>query len=256
MSGNARPAEPAGDRAAAIRHAIAPTAAEISRMPFTNNAAVAGDLLKSAGTRVVDVGCGDGKFTRSLAGFFPDVSGIDVKESKLAIARNAASSTGLSIDFRSGRGEELPFENGSLDVVVFSNSLHHMNDIGRALGEAARVLKSGGLLYVMEPVPAGNYYEATKLVNDETAVRTDAYQALLDTRDFSPVTEIAYRGRRSFANFAEWRNDQIDRDPKRSAKFEAHGDEARRRFEANADRADGRLSFDQVSRVNLLRKTS
>jgi ubiquinone/menaquinone biosynthesis C-methylase UbiE len=241
---------------AAVRRALAPTTDEIRALPFTTNAATARDLLAGAGRRVVDIGCGDGKFTRALAGLFGEVTGIDVKERKLDEAREAAAAAGLTIDFRSGRGEAIPFADASLDVVVFSNSLHHMDDVDAALREAARVLTPGGLLYVMEPVPAGNYYEATRLVNDETDVRTEAYRALRRAmeRDFVAVAETAYRARRQFRDFAEWHSDQLDRDPRRGARFDAHGEEVRARFEAQAEHIDGALAFDQVSRVNLLRR--
>jgi hypothetical protein len=65
---------------------------------------------------------------------------------------------------------------------------------------------------------------------------------------------VMYRARRDFADFAEWKADQIDRDARRGVLFEAQPEEVRQRFEGNAERVDGRLAFDQVFRVNLLRK--
>lgn len=145
----------------------------------------------------------------------------------------------------------------SYDVVVFSNSLHHIPDMDRALSEAARVLVPSGLLYVMEPVPAGNFFEATKLVSDETEVRTVAYQAIGRALrgNFTPVAEVMYRSRREFSDFAEWRDDQMERGESRRLILQTRGDEARRLFEQHAERHDGRLAFDQVFRVNLLQRT-
>jgi ubiquinone/menaquinone biosynthesis C-methylase UbiE len=240
----------------AIRRALAPTSEEIRAAPSSSHAKIAAELLGKSHRRALDVGCGDGKFTRVLAAICGEVSGIDVKEGKIAEAREAARAAGLKIDFRVASAEDLPFRDASLDVVVFSNSLHHIPHPDVALREAIRVLAPAGVIYVMEPVPAGNYFEATRLVNDETIVRTAAYRAILATigKGGLSTTELMYRVRRQYANFEEWKADQIDRDEKRRAVFDADPDRVRRTFEGHADHEDGRLAFDHVLRVNLLKK--
>jgi len=239
-----------------IRRALAPTAEEIRALRLGSNKEIASTLLGGRGTRALDIGCGDGKFTRVLASMFKTVEGIDVNARKIDEAQAAADASGLAITFRTASGEALPYPDGSFDVVAFSNSLHHIPDMDLGVREAWRVLVPNGLLYVMEPVPAGNYFEATKLVNDETEVRTVAYRAIGNAlRDqFIPVTEIIYRALRDFADFAEWRDEQIERGESRRRVLETRGEEARRIFEQHADRRNGRLVFDQVFRVNLLRK--
>ena len=237
-----------------FRRAMAPTETEIAALPLSSNPKVAAELLARAGARVIDIGCGEGKFTRALTALFSEVHGVDVKADKIAEAQAAAKAEGVDVDFRVASGQALPFADAYFDTVVFSNSLHHMPDPKLALAEALRALKPGGRLYVMEPVPAGNYQEATKLVNDETAVRGEAYNALHDLAGAKPEREIMYRARRGFADFEEWKADQIDRDAKRKARFDARPDEVRSRFESRAHREDGRLVFDQVFRVDLFRK--
>jgi ubiquinone/menaquinone biosynthesis C-methylase UbiE len=192
-----------------------------------------------------------------LATICDEVVGIDVKERKIAEAREAARTAGLKIDFRVASGEDLPFPDASLDVVVFSNSLHHMPCPEIALREAVRVLAPEGQIYIMEPVPAGSYQEATRLVNDETIVRTDAYRAVLAivaNNNVMSVAEVMYRSRRQFVDFEEWKSDQIDRDEKRREAFDAAPELVRQTFEAHADHENGGLAFDQISRVNLLKK--
>ena len=130
-----------------------------------------------------------------------------------------------------------------------------MPDPAAALAEAARVLKKDGVLYVMEPVASGNYHEATRLVNDETIVRREAWLAMRADRQFHHEQEILYRARRSFADFGEWKADQIERSESRRAKFDANPELVRSTFEGAADREDGRLAFDQVFRVDVLRKS-
>jgi ubiquinone/menaquinone biosynthesis C-methylase UbiE len=241
-----------------IRHALSPTSDEIRAAPLSSHARIAAEHLGKSRRRALDVGCGDGKFTRVLATICSDVSGIDVQERKIAEAREAAQAAGLKIDFRVASAEDLPFPDASLDVVVFSNSLHHIPRPEVALREAIRVLVPEGVLYIMEPVPAGNYQEATRLVNDETIVRTDAYRAVLATVGKGGVSaaELIYRSPRQFADFEEWKADEINRDERRRMAFDADPDLVRRTFEGHAAHEDGRLAFDQVFRVNLLKKVA
>jgi hypothetical protein len=238
----------------AIRRAMAPTADEIAAMPLSSHAAVLAALVGGKGRSALDVGCGDGKFTWLMAKHFPHVAGIDMKAGKIAEANASAREKGVAAEFRVASAEAMPFEVAQFDVVVFSNSLHHISDMDLALAEAARVTKPGGLVYVMEPVPAGTYFEATRLVNDETEIRTAAYRALGRVPGLAMSGERLYRAERGFRDLDEWRADQVDRDPRRGELFAAHETEIRRLFVALARRRDGALVFDQVSRVNLLRR--
>lgn len=240
----------------AIRRAMKPSVEEIAALSLSSHAEIVRDLLGGKGASALDVGCGAGPFTWLMAPLFKTLAGIDVKEKQIAEARETAKQKGLDIDFRVGSAEAMPFADRSFDVVVFSNSLHHIPGMDKALEEAARVVKPGGLVYAMEPVPSGTYFEATRLVNDETEIRTEAYRSMhRATRiGLKPASERLYRARRGFANLEEWANDQIARDPHRGALFEQHKDEIRSRFEGSASREGGKLVFDQVSRVNLLQR--
>lgn len=239
-----------------MRRALAPTDAEIRALPLGANTRFARELLGDGAKRALDIGCGEGKFTRGLTAFVGEVAGIDVKEKSILKARAAAQAEAANVDFRVGSADALPWPDGHFDVVIFSNSLHHMPDAAKAIAEATRALAPGGLLYVMEPVAAGHYHEATKFVNDETVVRTDAWIALNASlgAGLSRVREILYRSRRVFESFDAWKEDQLDRDARRAAKFDADPEGVKRTFETLADKEDGKLAFDQVFRVDLLRK--
>jgi ubiquinone/menaquinone biosynthesis C-methylase UbiE len=237
-----------------IATAIHPTRAAIAALPVSTNVKIATAELGGLGLRVIDLGCGEGKFTRGLCALFPEVTGLDVKEGKIAYANDKAREEGVNAKFVAGSAQAIPFGEGHFDAVIFSNSLHHMPDPAAALKEALRTLRAGGLLYVMEPVPSGNYHDATCLVNDETQVRTQAYEAMLAMTGAREEKEILYRAPRRFAGFDDWRDEQIDRDPKRQAFFDKDPEKVRATFEGHAEREDGKLVFDQVFRVNILRK--
>lgn len=246
------------DSAEQAKGALQPNAAAIAATRFSDNATIAGELLPTTDRRLLDIGCGAGKFTRLMAQRGAEVSGIDANPEVIAQAQRAAAEAGLAIAFYQGRGEALPFADASFDIVVFSNSLHHMGDMDGALGEAARVLTPSGWLYVMEPVAWGDYHEATKLVNDETAVRASAYAAVqrLPARGLTPQTQLLYRVRRRFARYEDWRDEQIARGAKRQALFAEQGAAIRASFEAHAQADGDGLALEQLFRINLLRKGS
>ena len=237
-----------------IATAIHPTRAAIAALPISTNVKIATAELNGLGPRVIDLGCGEGKFTRGLCAQFAEVTGLDIKERKIADANDKAREQGVNAKFITGSADAIPFSDGHFDAVIFSNSLHHMPNPAAALQEALRILRKGGLLYIMEPVPSGNYHDATCLVNDETQVRTQAYEALRAMKGAREEKEILYRAPRRFDNFEQWRDDQIDRDPKRKAFFDQDPEKVRATFESNAVHENGTLVFDQVFRVNILRK--
>ncbi|HXM55958.1 MAG TPA: methyltransferase domain-containing protein [Candidatus Dormibacteraeota bacterium] len=93
----------------------------------------------------LDVGCGTGLVARGLAetvGADGHVDGLDVSEGMLALARAAALP---NTTFHHASAEpHLPFRDGTFDLVTFCDSLAYMDDPGRLLEEARRVLRPSG----------------------------------------------------------------------------------------------------------------
>ncbi|RPI54844.1 MAG: class I SAM-dependent methyltransferase [Chloroflexi bacterium] len=101
-----------------------------------------------------DLGCGPGYLVVKLAQVAPGlhVTGVDLADEMLVEAERVARRSGLQdrADFKQGDVAQLPFPNGSLDLVVSTLSLHHWTDPVGVLDEIARVLRPGGSFLVAD----------------------------------------------------------------------------------------------------------
>lgn len=103
---------------------------------------------------VVDFGCGTGVLTVELARWAGHVTAIDRSGSALSKAKAEAARQGLSnITFLEADLHALPLPGASVDLVVVSQSLHHVDSIEHVLAEGARLLKPGGRMVVLELLP-------------------------------------------------------------------------------------------------------
>lgn len=101
-----------------------------------------------------DIGCGPGHLVVEMAQRAPGLhlTGIDLSGEMLAKAATNASQAGVDgrVDFRKGDASQLPFADGSLDLVVSTLSLHHWRAPVAVLDEMARVLRPGGAYLVFD----------------------------------------------------------------------------------------------------------
>ncbi len=106
-------------------------------------------LLKFFGSltdkRVLDVGCGKGRFARVLQDQYPgaEIWGLDISEEMLRFVP-------AGIHTRAGSMTELPFAASTFDAVYATESLEHAVEIERAVDEMCRVLKPGGKLAIID----------------------------------------------------------------------------------------------------------
>ncbi|MEX0801362.1 MAG: methyltransferase domain-containing protein [Dehalococcoidia bacterium] len=127
-------------------------------MSFGREPAIRRETVKLAaiqsGESVLDVGCGTGRLTlaaRRRAGAGP-VRGIDASGEMIEVARRKASEKGADVDFQVALIEDIPFPDGTFDVVLSSLMLHHLPDDLKRKGfaEVRRVLKPGGRLLAVD----------------------------------------------------------------------------------------------------------
>ena len=109
------------------------------------------------GARVLDVGCGDAGALIAFAEQGALCAGIESYEPSLERGRLRAADHGVDVDLRKGVAEAIPFADASFDLVLLDNVLEHVNDRPLTLREVRRVLKPGGLLYMVTPKPFALY---------------------------------------------------------------------------------------------------
>jgi SAM-dependent methyltransferase len=100
------------------------------------------------GERVLDLGCGAGRFVAALRDAGADPVGVELAQAALERARRNAPGADLRLLEDDG---SLPLEHASVDLVWCSEVLEHVADTGHLLLEARRVLRPGGRLLVTVP---------------------------------------------------------------------------------------------------------
>lgn len=106
-----------------------------------------------AGRTALDIGCGTGWDAIALAGAGYRATGIDLSAEALTLARARAAEEApedAPPAFQQADVRDLPFPDGTFDVVIDRGCFHHLGGEDRAMyaGETARVLRPGGCLYL------------------------------------------------------------------------------------------------------------
>ena len=98
-----------------------------------------------AGKKVVDIGCGGGILSESMALRGADVTGVDMGEAPLAVARLHSLEAGVTVDYRQITAEQLAEEMpGQFDVVTCLEMLEHVPDPASVIKACYKLLKPGG----------------------------------------------------------------------------------------------------------------
>ncbi|MFL6549379.1 MAG: class I SAM-dependent methyltransferase [Povalibacter sp.] len=115
----------------------------------------------SRGRCVLEYGCGDEIMAFDLAHTARQVTGIDISDVAIHQAERTAAQKNLpNVKFHVDNAEDMHLADGSVDVVIGSGIIHHL-DIPKAVQELRRVLRDGGVAIFAEPMghnPAVNWY--------------------------------------------------------------------------------------------------
>jgi ubiquinone/menaquinone biosynthesis C-methylase UbiE/predicted transcriptional regulator len=116
---------------------------------------------------IADLGAGEGASALLLAQRAKKVIAVDSSARMIEVGREQALRHGVkNIDYRLGDMEEIPIGDGEVDLVFFSQSLHHALHPELALAEAARILVPGGRIVILDLV-RHRFEQARELYADE-----------------------------------------------------------------------------------------
>ena len=214
-------------------------------------------LLSLDGKHILELGCGSAEITRNIATSGADrkVTALEVDE--IAHEKNLQVSDLPNVTFGLSGAQDIPLEDESVDVVLMFKSLHHvpLELMESSMREIRRVLKTGGLLYISEPVFAGEFNEILRLFHDEQKVREAAFNTVKKVVDeglFSLVEETFFNSPMKFENFSEYENNVIKATHSNHRLDEKLYHQVKQRFEQHI--GDDGAHFLMPIRVDLLQK--
>jgi ubiquinone/menaquinone biosynthesis C-methylase UbiE/DNA-binding transcriptional ArsR family regulator len=138
--------------------------------------------------RIADLGAGEGSFALLLSQRAQRVIAVDSSAKMIEVGREEARRNNIAnIDFRIGDMEELPIDAAEVDLVFFSQSLHHALHPARALEEAARILAPGGRVVILD-LAKHRFEEAREMYADEWLGFTESeLESLLQKAGFAQI---------------------------------------------------------------------
>jgi ubiquinone/menaquinone biosynthesis C-methylase UbiE len=97
--------------------------------------------------KILDLGCGTGRFSEALAVYFKaEVAGIDPSSKMLERAREKQHDG--RVQYQRGSAEAIPLPSASVDMIFMSMSFHHFGDRASAVRECRRALREQGVVFV------------------------------------------------------------------------------------------------------------
>lgn len=137
---------------------------------------------------VADLGCGEGYLTVEAACWARQVVAVDRAAAVLRKGKALAARRGVAnVTWKRGELERLPLADASVDVALLSQALHHAARPDKAVAEAARVLRPGGRLLVLDLRPHDQTWVRERLGDRWLGFADDELQRLLGEAGFGEV---------------------------------------------------------------------
>lgn len=100
------------------------------------------------GLRVLDIGCGGGILSESLASLGAQVTGVEISEKNVRVAQLHAQWSGLQIEYRLATAADLVDEGRQFDVVLNMEVIEHVEHLDLFVRDCAQLVRPGGCLFV------------------------------------------------------------------------------------------------------------
>lgn len=150
-----------------------------------------------ASDRLLDVGCGTGRFAITLASLVANVVGIDLTAEMLQQAKQLQTDEKLTnIEWRQGDVAKLPFNDSEFTLVSSRAMLHHVIEPARVITEMKRVCKPGGRIMAMDLTPSHDKiaaFDAIEILRDPSHAHVLTIAELRAIGDELGLKEIAVR---------------------------------------------------------------
>jgi ubiquinone/menaquinone biosynthesis C-methylase UbiE len=144
--------------------------------------------------KILDLGCGTGRFSDALASWFSaSVIGVDPSRKMLEQARGKLRKP--AVTYVRGAAEALPLRENSCDFIFMSMVFHHFSDAGVVAGECRRVLRDGQIAFLragtIEQIPAYPYVGFIPETKPLLYERLNAGRAIRDTFEAAGFSTVA-----------------------------------------------------------------
>jgi ArsR family transcriptional regulator len=138
---------------------------------------------------VADIACGEGYLSVECARWAKRVVGIDRSTDVLKRAKALAQRRGVkNVSWKRGDMERLPLERESVDTALLSQALHHAGNPGRAISEAARILRPGGRVLLLDLREHDQEWVRDRVGDRWLGFKDGQLEDLLTGADFRDVT--------------------------------------------------------------------
>ena len=138
---------------------------------------------------VADLGCGEGYLTIEAAYWARRVYAIDRSAEVLGRAKQMALRRRVkNITWKRGELEKVPLADGSVDIAIASQALHHAKDPAKALAEAYRILKPAGRVLILDLRKHDEAWVQDNLGDEWLGFTSDHLESLITDAGFDHVT--------------------------------------------------------------------
>ena len=146
---------------------------------------------------VADIGCGEGYLALEMAAWARTVVGIDRSDDVLEQARaRAARRMVENVDWKKGDLARLPLREASVDLALLSQSLHHASEPERVVADAARVVRTGGRILILELARHDEVWVRSRFGDRRLGFAAEELRQLLDGAGLTGVRVTTGAGRR------------------------------------------------------------